>query len=172
MKAADLLKRLGQFQDWLRAAGAEVLEPTNEWEVVRFRAAGVTSVIYRNGKGHLTMGKEAEKALDSFEHGKPWSAGVATARRRYSTDERSLLRRDGCGCFLCWEPLGDDITVEHLVPVNAGGTNHLANKALAHSHCNSKMGHLSLMEKVRMREANKPRPREFIAYHQAMGLMA
>lgn len=59
-------------------------------------------------------------------------------------------------CFLCWEALGEDVTVEHLVPVSQGGTNHIGNKVLAHAECNQKMGHLSVMEKIRMREAIRP----------------
>jgi 5-methylcytosine-specific restriction endonuclease McrA len=55
-----------------------------------------------------------------------------------------LAARDGSRCNICgrkidmrlsgrakWGP-----TIDHLVPVIAGGTNHPSNLALAHRHCN------------------------------------
>ena len=159
----NLPKRLPAVKDWLRAAGAEVLEPTNEWEVLRFRAGGVTHVVYRNARGFMNMAQATRHIVDCFLGGQPWSAGVAVERRRYSTDERALLKRDGDCCFLCWGKLRDDVTVEHLVAVTHGGPNHIANKALAHKGCNARMGNLSAMEKVRMREANRPGSEERMA---------
>lgn len=169
---AKLSKKLPQFKDWLRSAGAEVLEPTNEWEVLRFRAGGSTAVIYRNKANQLNMGRDAEKALTAFLSGQSWSAGVKTTRRSVTVHERALLKRDGPNCFLCWHPLGADITVEHLVPVTAGGPNHMANFVLAHHDCNGQMGSKSVMEKIAMREARRPRPSHAPEYHQAMALTA
>lgn len=153
-----LTKRLPTLKEWLRSKGAEVLEPTNEWEVLRFRADYVTHVVYRNAKDALTINMRTRHIIDCFLGGKAWSAGVGVQRIRYTTDYRALFKRDGECCFLCRLPLGHDATVEHLVPVVHGGPNHLANKALAHAECNSKLGHLSAMEKIRMREAISPLP--------------
>lgn len=36
------------FRDWLSANGAQVLEPTNEWELIRFKSDTGTSVIYKD----------------------------------------------------------------------------------------------------------------------------
>lgn len=154
--ANQLSKKLPAFLEFLTARGAEVLAPTSEWEMVRFRAAGVVQVIYRNARGMLTYRGVAAQALNAFTSKGEWSAGVAT-KRNHSSRKRTaavmaMLKRDGDCCFLCRQPLGDDITEEHLVPVTAGGPNHIANKVLAHSACNTKMGHLSVMEKIAMRE--------------------
>ena len=150
----QLRKKLPAFREFLAARGAEVLEPTNEWEVVRFRAAGATAVIYTNGSGRITpSGATAKAAMDAFVSGGKWTAGVGGRRRsRRPPEVTALLARDGDSCFLCRQPLGDDITVDHLVPVTAGGPNHLANMALAHKACNLRMGHLSVMEKIALRE--------------------
>ena len=40
-------------------------------------------------------------------------------------------------CFRCGEPVGDDVTADHIVPWRDGGANSLANLAPAHSACNS-----------------------------------
>lgn len=66
---------------------------------------------------------------------------------------KALIRRDGKKCFYC----GNDTTeenrsLEHLVPLAHGGPNHLSNLVLAHSCCNSDAGHLSVMEKIRLRD--------------------
>lgn len=150
----QLEKKLPAFKDWLAARGAEVLSPTNPFEVVRFRASGQTHVVYAKGTGQLTHAGEATKALNAFTNpGSKWSAGVATPRKSKPLPVvRRLLERDGGACFLCRKPLGEDCTVEHLVPLAVGGPNHIANLALAHSGCNLRMGHLSLMEKIALRE--------------------
>lgn len=150
----QLRKKLPAFREFLASRGAELLEPTNEWEVLRFRAAGATSVIYTNARGSVTpSGPAAKAAMDAFVSGGKWHAGVASPRKAKRPPEvAALLKRDGDQCFLCRLPLGDDITVEHLVPRTAGGPNHLSNKALAHQSCNLRMGHLSLMEKIALRE--------------------
>lgn len=151
---SQLRKKLPAVRDFLAARGAEVLEPTNEWEVVRFRAAGATAVIYTNASGRITPSNQAaHAAMNAFVSGGKWNAGVAAPRRARRTPEVvALLERDGDCCFLCRKPLGNDITVDHLVPRTAGGPNHIANKALAHKGCNLRMGHLSLMEKIALRE--------------------
>lgn len=154
--AQQLAKKLPAFKEFLAARGAEVLAPTSEWEVVRFRAGGIVAIVYRNAKNQLNYQGIARKALDAFISQGSWTAGVATKRVhngfKRTAAVNAMLKRDGDCCFLCRKPLGDDITEEHLVPVSAGGPNHIANKALAHSACNLRMGHLSLMEKIAMRD--------------------
>lgn len=149
----QLQKKLPAFREFLAARGAEVLEPTNEFEVVRFRAGAQTGVVYRKASGQLTYQGIASDALNAFVSKGNWSAGVKTPRKARSNPViQRLLSRDGDRCFLCRQPLGADITEEHLVPLAAGGPNHIANKALAHAKCNLRMGHLSLMEKIALRE--------------------
>lgn len=57
---------------------------------------------------------------------------------------REVAQRDGWRCHLCCKPVPDrdyrarplDPTIDHLVPVSAGGTHTLDNVALAHNRCN------------------------------------
>lgn len=59
-----------------------------------------------------------------------------------------IAQRDGCKCHLCGkkvnmalpgtEPMGP--TIDHLIPVSAGGTDDPANVRLAHRACNIKRG--------------------------------
>jgi len=68
----------------------------------------------------------------------------------------ALLRRDGNACFYCGEPTGeDDRSLEHLVARAHGGPDHLSNLVLAHRRCNAVAGHLSAMEKIRIREQRR-----------------
>lgn len=63
MTAPHTLKKLkrAEFMDWLEANGATVLEPTNQYEVVRYRkwcdgdgARPSTHIIYKRNDGTLT----------------------------------------------------------------------------------------------------------------------
>lgn len=151
--ASQLTKKLTAFKEFLTSRGAQVLVPTNEYEVIRFKAGSAIAIVYRKATGQLTYEGVARAALNAFESGGPWTAGVKTPRKRRSNPVIGrLLERDGENCFLCGLPLGDDLTEEHLVPVTAGGPNHIANKALAHKGCNLRMGHLSVMEKIALRD--------------------
>lgn len=47
-----------------------------------------------------------------------------------------LLGRDGSNCRRCGTQLGDDVSVDHIVPVAQGGQHTLANFQLMHLHCN------------------------------------
>lgn len=57
-----------------------------------------------------------------------------------------VARRDGWTCHLCGEQCDPALpvrdrgypTVDHIVPISAGGKDSLANVALAHRGCNSR----------------------------------
>jgi len=142
-----------QFAAALVAAGAEMLAPTNPYEVMRFRTRYGVGVVYQNAKGVRTWNVVAAHARDHLAAKKGSLAPVAVqGRRKDAGTVRALLERDGGNCFFCRQPLGDDITVEHLVAVAHGGPNHISNLFLAHGDCNQRAGHLSAPEKIAMRD--------------------
>ena len=146
--------KIPAFEEWLKGQGAEIRPPTNEYEVLRFACPAGVGVIYCNRKGrHTFNGRMAVEAWRCFRSGDPWRGKLRpTKRSAGSESKRALLLRDGENCFYCGEPLYDDITEEHLLPVNHGGSNHLANKVLCHQKCNSMAGHKTIYEKVLLRE--------------------
>jgi hypothetical protein len=154
---AGFKKKLPRFSNWLMNAGAELLAPTNQWEVLRFRHGDKISIIYTNDRGEFNFAACDKQVLNAFLLGTPWNAGTRTKRKTSarSSDVRALLLRDGSNCFLCGFPVDDDATIEHLVPLSAGGPNHLANYALAHARCNGIMGSRSLMEKIKLRDEHQ-----------------
>ena len=143
-----------RFRSWLSERGAEVLEPTNRWEVIRFRANGQTSVVYQNKHGRVTSwGGEAAEAWKAFRSNGDWRGNKRTRRRSMSPLQRTLRERDGDDCFFCGEFVDpNDVSVEHLVALTHGGPHHVANLVLAHPDCNREAGHLSVSEKVRLRD--------------------
>jgi 5-methylcytosine-specific restriction endonuclease McrA len=151
---ADRLDRDG-FVVWLRENGAEIMEPTSEYEIARWRTRKGVSVVYKNRHNVISAysGMEAEKALDCFLHKKPWRACKAVKYNGRNSTKRQLLLRDGENCFYCNKPLGEDMTLEHLVPRTAKGPHHMANLVLAHEACNREATTLSVAEKVRLRES-------------------
>lgn len=156
--SAKILRLKPKFEQFVIDRGGEVLAPTSEWELVRFKANGLTAIIYRKSTEQVTFSGGAKTAFDAFLRQKPWSAGNKTKRKKgkQSVVIQSLIKRDGRQCFYCGlETSDEDASVEHVVPLNAGGTDHMANKVLAHQRCNSEAGHLNVLEKVNLRERKR-----------------
>lgn len=159
----DLLrqKRLDKFTAWLQLNGAEILAPSNEWELVRYRAHGGVHVAYRN-KPRTTVTCSDNTVLEAWQafclH-KTWRASasqkVKLTGKRWQANVNALLHRDGDECFYCGDPLSQDISIEHLVGRTHQGPNHLSNLALAHEACNQEAGSLCVVDKVKLREAKR-----------------
>lgn len=167
--------RVGEYLAWLAAYGAEVGKPTNPYELVRYKSyvqgarRAMTHVVYMKENQSLTWTGDTMSHYLAFIAGDPLpgakkpKATVAepptnfapepvepvglTARRR-----KRLLARDGGDCWFCGTPMGDDCTLEHLVPQSRGGGNDAANTVLAHAACNNRAANLSSSEKVQLRE--------------------
>lgn len=142
------------FRAWLTEHGAEVLEPTNEYELVRFRSDKGTSILYRNAAGSRTPTGQMHEALTAFRAGQVIRFAAKSARKVQGDPvRRAIVARDGDACFYHGGSIADDdVTVEHLVSATHGGPNHIANKFLSCRPCNSRAGHLSAPEKIRLRE--------------------
>lgn len=150
-------KTVNAFVKFLQARGAEILKTTNEWELIRFYANGQTSIIYKNRAGGVTYTGEALKAFQAYHTSQPWACDTRKHGRgpnRPSVKIRTLLARDGDKCFFCGDPIpqGEE-SIEHLLPLAHGGTHHISNLALAHGPCNQGAGHLSIIQKIALRES-------------------
>lgn len=142
------------FKAFLAERGCDLLTPTNKYEVLRFKRAGRTNVVYRNAKGRFTsVGNDIEIAVAAFAQAQrrdgrkpaivlaiPPAVEARRAKLRASTVHKALLTRDGDRCFYCNRKLGDDQTREHLVATANGGSNRLDNLTLAHHACNGRRG--------------------------------
>jgi 5-methylcytosine-specific restriction endonuclease McrA len=152
--ASHIRQKKEFFEKWLSANGAQVLTPTNEWELVRFRDGGVTSVIYANKRDGVTFTGSARVAWDGYKTARPWRAATPKAKRQNKKDRdkyvETLRERDGDTCFFCAKPM-DEVTesVEHLLAVTHGGAQHISNMFLAHKLCNEMASHLSVVEKIK-----------------------
>lgn len=58
----------------------------------------------------------------------------------YKRQRNKLLKRGITNCFWCGKPLGDDVTLEHIVPLSKGGLDCESNWTLAHHKCNQEHG--------------------------------
>lgn len=151
--------KIEKFKTWLTARGAEVLQPTNEWEIVRFRAHGMISIIYAKKNGSTTFTGIAQTAWVEFESGASAMRFSQREPRQHRLDVivRTLVERDGPNCFYCGAELGDDLrpTKEHLVARTAGGPDHISNIFLSCLPCNREVGHMSAPEKIRFRDQKR-----------------
>jgi hypothetical protein len=150
----DLLKQLPDFKEWLEDRGAEIQE-TGPNELLRFKTLSDVAVIYCNGHGYVTRWDgPAADAWNAFVTGGSWSAGKPIGRVDGSRRRKVvafLMERDGPGCVYCDTEL--DLltaTIEHLVPLSAGGRNHADNLALACDPCNQKAADLAPAQKIRL----------------------
>lgn len=146
MKVHNVEKSIPKIIAWLQAQGAEILPNTSSHEALRFKGSEV-GVIYKSGK---TSGTYAIHMLVAFSNGTKWDgAPVSTGRESsYKKYKALLLKRDGTKCCFCDTELGEDITLEHWIPLTAGGLNILSNMALAHGSCNQSQGFKPLNEKI------------------------
>lgn len=159
------------FLAWLAEQGAEVGKPTNPYEVVRYKAytpgamkAG-THVVYAKESGLLTFSAATKAHYETFLTGgrlvgafvsrfdTPTTEGPAAEPKpsKSAKVRQKLLERDGPDCWFCGTVMGDDCTIEHLVPKSEGGGNRLANYALAHQRCNARAANLPLVQKIALR---------------------
>ena len=161
--SAIRLVDVGKFKNWLQSQGAEILTVTNDYELLRFHCNAGTGVVYRNKAGRTSTNNNfVDEAFQCWRQQKPldWKAKPAK-RKGASKKKNQLLLRDGDQCFYCGQVMADDdMTVEHLICISAGGLDRIENCVLAHDSCNNKAGHLSLIEKLKLRETMRKQAAE------------
>lgn len=149
----DFDKRRAVFEAWLLERGSAIKQATNPYEVIRFTGVNAECIVYRKASGTIShWANGAAEAYRAFLDGAPWRA---TARGKRDPKKfnlvLSLARRDGWACVFCGTPTEiETVTIEHFVPITAGGNSHLTNLSLAHKECNAAASHLSVREKVEM----------------------
>lgn len=74
-------KRLEQFIAAVANAGGVTLEPTNEWEVFRYRLDGKVGIIYKNKKGRVTPTGAAEGHMRNWKAGRELTVSKAAEKR-------------------------------------------------------------------------------------------
>jgi 5-methylcytosine-specific restriction endonuclease McrA len=53
---------------------------------------------------------------------------------------KTRAKMQGDRCFYCGEPLGDDRTLDHYIPLSRGGADEFDNTRAAHRQCNRDKG--------------------------------
>lgn len=137
-----------KFKTYVAKAGADILEPTNQYELLRFMSREGIGIVYE-GKRGITFTGAALTAYQFFDNGKQYVASKNYQRWERPTVVAALLERDGGDCFYCGKEMADDITVEHILAKAHGGPDSEENLCLAHERCNKDMGSLSVVEKIK-----------------------
>lgn len=159
-------KHISEFEKKLVLAQVEILAPTNEYELLRFRCKWGIGLVYRNKRGVESWNEVARQAESTLQPNIINLSPAPPVRRNRRRNGRvtTLLHRDGADCFYCRGKLAptvpDDLrpggpfatTQEHVASVAIGGPNHLDNTVLAHSVCNQLVGDRPVIEKVKLRE--------------------
>ena len=134
--------------------GAEVLPETNEYELLRFNCLLGIGVIYQGKRGISVSGPIVTEAFECYSKAKEWRGkGKPQVRQQMTQKQRQLLVRDGNECFYCgYEMQPENISVEHVLSRLHGGSNRMENLVLAHKKCNEEASHLTVIDKIRLRE--------------------
>jgi hypothetical protein len=146
------------FRAWLSDRGGIMLPLTNEWEVVRVDTCHGVLVGYRKKKATGYTFPDALAALRAdFQAGRTPALNPAQRhRKRLGMLIADIAARDGLECWFTGEPFASPedhrTTIEHLCPKAHGGPDHISNLVLATEEWNRRAGHLSVAEKVRLRE--------------------
>lgn len=141
---------LEKFKTWLGKRGVVILDPTNEWEEVRFKTDNGTSVIYSNKRGDLTFTGESEAAYDAWRAGKSWKP-VDRKRKQLRAKKAKIAARDGKRCFVHNAKMNfDELTIEHLLSFSHGGTDNINNLCLVCEPCNKELGNMPLTKKIEL----------------------
>lgn len=148
-------KHRAGFTAWLVRCGAEVLEATNEWEVIRFTTNTGIAVVHADKRGTLSSwGNGSKDAFIAFRTSQPWRATARQHSRggKWKRERlEAVMARDGDTCPFCGHAMpADDMTLEHFVPLATGGSNHLSNLLAAHEDCNKRASHLSVRQKIEL----------------------
>lgn len=141
------------FKKFLKKRGAEILAPKNGL-ILRFRTRRGHGIV-EHVQDLLWWSTEAENAWVAFLQDGPQSSWRAypypdpIPQERKADMVKTLVERDGPRCIYCWSALSlDEVTIEHFVPRNVGGGNHINNLGLACLSCNQAAGSLSVSEKI------------------------
>lgn len=151
-------KILGEFGRWIAKSGGELLTPSNDYEVLRFKATEGTGIIYRDKVMRLRWTGCSYPVWLHFAKKETWAGAPKTERKTKGMVRRNhamaaLLKRDGPFCVFCGGIEGEDdarFTIEHFVPLSRGGADHLSNMGIAHQVCNAAAGNLSVAEKIKL----------------------
>jgi hypothetical protein len=94
---------------------------------------------------------------------------MRNARKDGPIDRAAIIARDNGICYLCGcRPTGDDLTLDHVIPLDAGGSHTADNLRVCCRSCNSLKGAASeeearawLMERKRRGDERKRREDEW-----------
>ncbi|MGO4738605.1 HNH endonuclease [Bosea sp. 2KB_26] len=152
--------KLDTFKSWLTECGAVIQPPTSQWEILRVQTCDGVQVVYRNSKEVQTWPESLIVAREAFERGNRMSLSPdMKARKKLRHLIEDLAARDGLWCWFCEVGFltsdSVEITIEHLVSKSHGGPNHPSNLVIACKPCNTEAGHLSVSEKVGLRDRKR-----------------
>lgn len=148
--------KLNKFRKFIRHCGGQILTNTNEYELLRVQTDTGVLILYKNKSGTLNWPEQLKEAYAAYRSGGeiPWRAAPKATLNRKRTPVliKTLFERDGCQCWYCGAALTvNTATIEHLLNVCHGGSNHLSNLTIACGYCNNQAKNLCIVQKVALR---------------------
>lgn len=139
---------LSAFGMWLTERGAEILAPRADYEAFVFRYSSGLAVIYAKRDRPSYANPNAMTALRAYWAGEAWRAQKVDQRQRISKSRRrAVFERDQASCVYCDST--DNLTIDHVVAITAGGTDHVSNLVTCCRPCNELFGAMPAGVKIR-----------------------
>lgn len=159
-----------RFKAWLKSNGSEILPTCNNYEIARFATGFSIGAVFCSPAQVIHRGDWQGTAMPAFlafrnndpNWKQPRTVGKLPVGTRWLFKE-SIGQRDGWKCCYCPRLLKvSTATLEHFVPRSLGGPNVLANMGLACERCNSAVGAMTVVEKLRYAQSFGGTTREML----------
>lgn len=152
--------KVGKFKKYLQNCGGQILTNTSQWEILRVQTDTGVLILYKNKAGVLNWPPRLRSAWIAYKSGGKleWKAANHKKTKRVRTPVlvKTVWERDGKKCWYCGCPLTwSTTTLEHILNICHGGSNHLANLTVACGTCNQKARNMCITDKVKLRERLK-----------------
>jgi len=149
--------KIGKFKKFLQNCGGQILAETNDYEVLRVQTDTGVLILYKNKSGALNWPPRLRSAYAAYKSGGKveWRAARKSSvkRKRNPVIIQTLWKRDGKQCWYCGCGLThSNTTLEHLLNICHGGSNHLSNMTVACAQCNQQARNMCITDKVKLRE--------------------
>lgn len=144
----------------------EIAEPYRSIRVFDARGAQLSPTtelraqeLVRKGRAILIADESSDLAIRLLNVRAEQDSQPPTTTPKAAKRRRRLIavlrERDGDACFYCLRLMQrEEMTLEHLLARHHEGNDSKANLVLAHKHCNESVGHLAVIEKIKIRERN------------------
>lgn len=128
------------FRAWLTSHSCEVVHPF-QTEAMRARTPTGWLIVWKNGRDAPSSCNDiAESALVAFRNGERWKLATKRPSSISKATRNFVYGRDRFRCLYCGSGDREKLTLDHVLPVCAGGPSTPDNLVTCCDECNTRLG--------------------------------